>query len=263
MTAVIVMYFLTNDCSTRRAVQVQVHYAQCFAACRPATPSRARLRLRRSMDDLPPRAATAPGRPRVKLTRTTLKRLTAIPPHKLQMIQRHYPIIPPPPGSYAKVQMEGFTEVKSRAQASDTEGEEPVEKLDANERRKRFLTTSNLKRVFRTLDLGEDGYIDVEELFEAQKRIGGKLTRQEVREVLWEVDDNMSGRLSLSDYLTTYKRSQLDESGFEPKRFYSIVEFLLMDRDCSGLVTLDEAMTTLFEREGAGNLGEITKQVRQ
>jgi calmodulin len=77
------------------------------------------------------------------------------------------------------------------------------------------------------------------------------------------VDDNMSGRLSLSDYLTTYKRSQLDESGFEPKRFYSIVEFLLMDRDCSGLVTLDEAMTTLFEREGAGNLGEITKQVRQ
>jgi calmodulin len=214
------------------------------------------------MDDLPPRAATAPGRPRVKLTRTTLKRLTAIPPHKLQMIQRHYPIIPPPPGSYAKVQMEGFTEVKSRAQASDTEGEEPVEKLDANERRKRFLTTSNLKRVFRTLDLGEDGYIDVEELFEAQKRIGGKLTRQEVREVLWEVDDNMSGRLSLSDYLTTYKRSQLDESGFEPKRFYSIVEFLLMDRDCSGLVTLDEAMTTLFEREGAGNLGEITKQVR-
>ena len=47
--------------------------------------------------------------------------------------------------------------------------------------------------------------------------------------------------------------------GFEPKRFYSIVEFLLMDRDCSGEISLDEAMTTIFERQGADNLKEVTQ----
>ena len=33
-----------------------------------------------------------------------------------------------------------------------------------------------------------------------------------------------------------------------------------MDRDCSGEITLDEAMTTLFERQGADNLAEVTQQ---
>ena len=117
---------------------------------------------------------------------------------------------------------------------------------------------SNLKRVFRALDLTDDGYIDVDELYEAQKKLGGKLSLAEVRDVIWEVDDDMDGRLSMQDYLTCYRRTQTDEYGFEPKRFYSIVEFLLMDRDCSGEITLDEAMTTLFERQGADNLAAIS-----
>ena len=218
------------------------------------------LHTTRSMDDLPPRAATAPARAK-RLTRTTLKRLTAIPPHKVRREQRHYPIIPPLPGSNTGLKMHSLNDdEKKPGNASDSEDEEPVEKLDANERRKRFLTMSNLKRVFRTLDICEDGYIDVDELFEAQRRIGGTLTKEEVRDVMWEVDDNMSGRLSMNDYLMTYRRSQVDESGFEPKRFFSIVEFLLMDRDSSGEISLDEAMQTLFERQGAVDLDKVTQQ---
>ena len=52
---------------------------------------------------------------------------------------------------------------------------------------------------------------------------------------------------------------QANESGFEPRRFFSIVEFLLMDRDCSGEISLDEAMTTIFERQGVDNLGQVTQ----
>ena len=142
---------------------------------------------------------------------------------------------------------------------SDDEAAAPATSMDANERRKQFLTMSNLKRVFRALDLGEDGYIDVEELYEAQKKIGGTLTKDEVRDVVWEVDDNMTGKLDMGQYLTAYRRSQMDESGFEPKRFWAIVEFLLMDRDCSGEISLDEAMTTIFERQGADDLASVTQ----
>ena len=135
------------------------------------------------------------------------------------------------------------------------------------DRRKRFLTMNNLKRVFRALDLSDDGYIDADEVYEAQKKLGGHLTRKEVNDVIWEVDDDMDGKLSLQDYLTTYRRARDDEAtarekgdeSFEPRRFYSIVEFLLMDRDCSGEITLDEAMTTIFERQGADNLGDATQ----
>ena len=35
-----------------------------------------------------------------------------------------------------------------------------------------------------------------------------------------------------------------------------------MDRDCSGEITIDEAMTTLFERQGAHNLGDVTLRAR-
>ena len=108
----------------------------------------------------------------------------------------------------------------------------------------------------------DDGFIDVDELYEAQKKIGGKLSRAEIKDVIWEVDDDRDGS-SMADYLTV-SRTQNDECvlchhttmrhhapppcasaarcsrgplltlayGFEPKRFYAIVEFLLMDRDC-------------------------------
>mmetsp|Transcript_37784 Transcript_37784/g.99920 ORF Transcript_37784/g.99920 Transcript_37784/m.99920 type:complete len:440 (-) Transcript_37784:144-1463(-) len=215
------------------------------------------------MDELNERAATAPARVQ-RLTRKTLRRLTALPPHKVRREQRHYPPLPPAPGSSTGIQIRGLDDVprgKLGGAGSDSDDDDkPVEKLDATERRKRFLTTSNLKRVFRTLDLGDDGHVDADDLYEAQKRIGGKLDRDEVRDILWEVDDSMSGRLSMADYMMTYKRLQADESGFEPKRFYSIVEFLLMDRDCSGEISLDEAMTTIFERQGADDLASFTKQ---
>ena len=158
--------------------------------------------------------------------------------------------------------MPGVTDVNNKSKGSDDDDSDDDEQgpsIDANERRKRFLTMANLKRVFRTLDLADDGYIDVDELYEAQRKMGGKLSKDEVRDVIWEVDDNMSGRLSMSEFLTVYRRAHADESGFEPKRFWSIVEFLLMDRDSSGEISLDEAMTTIFERQGADDLAKYTR----
>jgi hypothetical protein len=214
------------------------------------------------------KAAAKAASKKPKLHRTTLRRLTAIPSHKMRQDHRHFPIVAPPPGSYGQIQMHGMDELLQlqqkrpdarKAADSDDDDERPAAAVDANERRKQFLTMSNLKRVFKELDLAEDGYIDVDELYEAQRKIGGRLSRAEVRDVMWEVDDNRTGRLTMDEYLTAYRRSQADESGFEPKRFYSIVEFLLMDRDSSGEISLDEAMTTIFERQGVRDLERVTR----
>ena len=58
----------------------------------------------------------------------------------------------------------------------------------------------------------------------------------------------MDGQLSWQDFLNAYFRSQADASGFEPKRFFFVAEYLLMDEDKSGHITLDEAMKLLFSR---------------
>lgn len=222
------------------------------------------------MDEGMPRAVTAPpGMNRgPKLSRKVLRRLTKIPPHKLQPNLKSFPKLPAngstPDLTALQKSLELSRPTSAKSDADDAVVEPPKNQSrlaaaeSANERRKKFLTMSNLKRVFRALDLTDDGYIDVEELYEAQKKIGGKLPLSEVRDIIWEVDDDMDGRLSMQDFLTCYRRTQTDEYGFEPKRFYSIVEFLLMDRDCSGEITLDEAMTTLFERQGADNLAAVS-----
>lgn len=217
------------------------------------------------MDNLPPPPAP-PRAKKPKLRATTLKRLTTVAPHKIRHDNRHFPagagVLGSSSGNPAAAILQQQRPT-SAGQHSDEGAGSPTE--SANERRKRFLTMSNLKRVFRALDLSDDGFIDVDELFEACRKIGGKLSREEIEDIIWEVDDDRDGKLSMADYLTTYRRSQADVgsslpgSGFQPKRFYAIVEFLLMDRDCSGEITLDEAMTTIFERQGADNLAEVTQ----
>ena len=200
-------------------------------------------------------------RKRPKLRASTLRRLTAIPQHKVRHDNRHFP-----QGATASGASSAFALLKGDAPARPSSADsdaDPQPQESAQERRKRYLTMSNLKRVFKALDLSDDGYIDVDELHEAvsklDKRESGKLSRSEIEDVIWEVDDDRDGKLSMADYLTSYRRTQHDEYGFEPKRFHSIVEFLLMDRDCSGEITLDEATTTIFERQGADNLKELTQ----
>ena len=207
--------------------------------------------------------AVGAKRRRPKLSRVTMRRLTAVPAHRVRHDNRHFPAGAVLGGSssgaaaLARIQsgLEGSRPASAGKEASRDESPVPE---TAQERRNKFLTSNNLTRVFKTLDLASDGYIDVDEVFEAVKKIGGTLSRSEIEDAMWEIDDDMDGKLSMADYLTTYRRSQNDEFGFEPRRFFSIVEFLLMDRDCSGEITLDEAMTTLFERQGADNLASVT-----
>ena len=202
-----------------------------------------------------------PTRKKPKLRASTLRRLTSIPQHKIRHDNRHFPAGAGTLGSGSTNPAAAIIERNQQRPSSagggdDEEAASPTE--SPNERRKRFLTMSNLKRVFKALDLSDDNYIDADELYEACRKLGGKLSREEINDVIWEVDDDRNGLLSWNDYLTIYRRSRDDELGFEPKRFYAIVEFLLMDRDCSGEISLDEAMTTIFERQGADNLGDAT-----
>ena len=43
-------------------------------------------------------------------------------------------------------------------------------------------------------------------------------------------------------------------TGYEPRRLFNVVEFLMNDKDANGTVSVEEAMQILFLRSGRGLL---------
>ena len=41
-----------------------------------------------------------------------------------------------------------------------------------------------------------------------------------------------------------------DKNGWEPRRLFNVVEFMMHDKDCSGTIDIDECMEILFIRFG-------------
>ncbi len=46
-------------------------------------------------------------------------------------------------------------------------------------------------------------------------------------------------------------------TGYEPRRLFNVVEFLMNDKDANGTVSVEEAMQILFLRSGRGLLDSV------
>ena len=86
--------------------------------------------------------------------------------------------------------------------------------------------------------------VSAAELHAAIRSLGGAstLSLQEAKDIVWEHDDDSDGKLDWDEFRHAYERSARDTSGFVPRRFFVIVEFLLMDKDFSGSISRDEAL---------------------
>ena len=134
-------------------------------------------------------------------------------------------------------------------------------KQEKEARRRAAQEIEELRRVFRWMDRNRDGYVDGPELWRAQHALGGKLSPQQAADIVWEQDDDLDGALSWAEFRHGYYRAQRDGSGFVARRFFILVDFLLMDRDFSGQISLDEALQIFFQRYGnSSRLDQVTKE---
>jgi hypothetical protein len=178
------------------------------------------------------RAKSAGDKPRSKkLDPETMRRLCAVPAHKVKVVNRHFPSTAPvdkgqvllrqsKSGSELSTTIDAVQQAlhqtpdaprtlgdsKSRARlggaglSPNARSVEPAEERELRlQRRRANMTLSSLRRVFKWLDTKGDGFLDAEELHQGQLVLGGTISLSECQDMIWEVDDGSDSEIYISE----------------------------------------------------------------
>ena len=103
----------------------------------------------------------------------------------------------------------------------------------------------------------------------------------EIEDMIWEVDDDCDMCVNWPEFQTMYNRCRQDKTGktptfgrvldlilllityagYEPRRLFNVVEFLMNDKDDSGTVSIEEVMQILYLRFGKGLLDSVSPEL--
>ena len=108
----------------------------------------------------------------------------------------------------------------------------------------------SLRRTFKRIDKSNDSKISAEELMQEFEFLGHKVTEKEAALTVWEVDDDNDSHVDWDEFRTMFYRTRDDQSNCEPRRLFNLVDFLMLDKNHSGSVDLDECITLLYMRFG-------------
>ena len=128
-------------------------------------------------------------------------------------------------------------------------------------------TMESLQKVFERLDRNNDGKIDKEELMQQFEDLGYRPRKttdygnSEVEDVSWEVDEDCDGLIDWDNFVLMYYRCRMDKTGCEPKRLFTLAEFMIYDKDGSGTVNEDECMEMMYARFGKENVERMTEDL--
>ena len=146
---------------------------------------------------------------------------------------------------------------------------------------KKAQELESLRRAFKRIDKNGDGAIDCDELLEEVrphparptrarahakakrsralrdsclrrqlKFLGHMLRPSEAALTIWEVDDDADGKVDWDEFRNMFYRIRDDQTGFEPRKLFNVVEFIMHDKNFTGSIDLDEAVTMLYARFG-------------
>ena len=138
------------------------------------------------------------------------------------------PCIPPPPAPPARQTLSPFPQA-AYARKQDSK---------------------DLRRVFDRIDTEKSGKLGFQELKNLFDELSHPAKKKDIEDMIWEVDEDCDKKVSWSEFQSMFTRAKEDKSGYEPRKLYNVVEFLMNDKDDSGSVSLEEAMQPLFLRYG-------------
>ena len=109
---------------------------------------------------------------------------------------------------------------------------------------------SDKTRSFQVLDADGDGTVSAKDLAAYFKSRGYKYKMTDVEEIIWEVDEDADGGVNWPEFNEYYDRCRHDKTGLEPKRFFYVIEFSVIDDDNSGFVNIEEAASRFYLQYG-------------
>lgn len=78
--------------------------------------------------------------------------------------------------------------------------------------------------------------------------------KREVEDMIWEVDEDLDGCVDWAEFQLMFRRNITDKTGLEPSQLFSVVQFLMYDKEFTGCVSLDQTMHMLYNRYGKERL---------
>jgi len=100
-----------------------------------------------------------------------------------------------------------------------------------------------IHRIFERIDYKKDNKIDKEELEHTLRSLGYEPVRvnqygiSEVEQMIWEVDEDCDGCVSLEEFQQMFDRGRNDKTGNEPRKLFNLCQFMVLDRDGDGSVS--------------------------
>lgn len=64
------------------------------------------------------------------------------------------------------------------------------------------------------------------------------------------VSPSAQGSIDWNEFRSMFYRVRDDETGYEPRKLFNVVEFLMHDKNLNGSIDLDECMSLLYNRFG-------------
>ena len=84
------------------------------------------------------------------------------------------------------------------------------------------------------------------------KKLTGTFNKKDIELMIWEVDTNLNGYISFDEYEKMYKRCVIDQKELEPKKLYTLVQFLMFDKEHKGYITEEDTLEVLCVRNNNG-----------
>eukprot|EP01017_Pseudomicrothorax_dubius_P006935 TRINITY_DN1207_c0_g1_i1.p1 TRINITY_DN1207_c0_g1~~TRINITY_DN1207_c0_g1_i1.p1 ORF type:complete len:267 (-),score=81.60 TRINITY_DN1207_c0_g1_i1:111-911(-) len=139
-----------------------------------------------------------------------------------------------------------------------------------NEKQISQVEKDGLKHVFSMLEYSVSvkgkpvgqGYFTAREVALMLSKLGLELSKEDIDLMIWEVDENLDGKVDWYEYELMYKRCIYDETGLEPKSLFNMVQFLMYvkdnktNREGHFVITEEDTLELIIVRKGRAALEE-------
>lgn len=147
-----------------------------------------------------------------------------------------------------------FKEIETKAfeKKMNSEEHKPAQKKKTQTNKEINLASNEANAQLNTSrhNIVNDSTISMKAVRKILRKLDKVPSREELNLMVWEVDDDLDGRISRYEVEKMYKRCLWDQQELEPKRLYYLVLFMMFDKENKTYITEEDTLELLIIRFG-------------